>query len=58
MDIDTIRVRALLDRRDEIDAELVAIFSGSPAKKPIRCGHCGKDGHSARSCPERHVQSP
>lgn len=58
MDLDTARVRALLDRRDEIDAELAAIFCGTQAKKPIRCGQCGKDGHSARTCPERQVQSP
>lgn len=52
-DIDTARVRELLDQRDAIDRELLAIFSGQAAKKPIRCGECSEEGHSARTCPKR-----
>ena len=51
MDIDVTKVRELLDRRDEIDQELQALFS-SPQKKTIKCGNCGEEGHSARTCPK------
>lgn len=56
MDIDTTRIRALLDKRDAIDEELQQALGGTP-KKPITCGHCRQEGHSARSCPTREVQS-
>lgn len=52
MEIDAQRIRALLDKRDEIDLELAAALVGAP-KKPITCGHCKQEGHSARSCPQR-----
>jgi hypothetical protein len=53
MDIDTSRARELLDRRDKLDAELVALFGGASAKKFLRCGHCHEEGHTARSCPKK-----
>jgi hypothetical protein len=56
MDIDTQRIRALLDKRDGIDEELQQALGGI-AKKPITCSLCNTQGHSARSCPTR-VQSP
>lgn len=49
--MDTTRARELLDKRDEIDAELASVFAGQQAKKPIKCGSCGVEGHSARTCP-------
>ena len=49
MDIDTSKVRELLNKRDEIDAELAAIFS-LKERKPIRCSKCGEEGHTARTC--------
>jgi hypothetical protein len=55
MDIDTNRARELLNKRDEIDAELAALFGGN-SKKPIRCGHCQQEGHTARSCPNKVQQ--
>jgi hypothetical protein len=48
MDIDTQRVRELLDKRDQIDTELAAIFSGT--KKQVTCSKCGTAGHTARTC--------
>lgn len=56
MDIDTNRARELLNRRDEIDAELAALFAGQQTqqtKKPIKCGNCQQEGHSARTCPQK-----
>lgn len=52
---DTIdRVRELLAQRDRIDAELQSLFSGAaPAKRTIKCGTCGEEGHSARTCPQK-----
>lgn len=50
MDFDTTRVRELLNKRDEIDAELAAIFTGTVARKQIKCGNCGEEGHTVRTC--------
>ena len=50
MDIDTSRVRELLNKRDEIDAELAAAFSGANIRKNVKCGACGEEGHTARTC--------
>lgn len=55
MDINTARIRELLDRRDEIDRELAGLFAGTP-KKAITCSHCNQQGHTSRSCPQK-VQS-
>ena len=53
MDIDTFRIRELLDKRDAIDQELAALFAGSASKKPIVCGLCKEPGHTARTCPTK-----
>ena len=55
MDINTTRIRELLDKRDEIDTELAAIFAGQGVKKTITCSLCKTEGHTARSCPQRQV---
>ena len=52
-DIDIERVRSLIQRREDIDAELAAIFSAVPKSKERKlqtCGKCGQPGHTARSC--------
>jgi hypothetical protein len=54
MDIDTQRIRSLLDKRDAIDEELKAALAGE--KKSITCSACNQQGHTARSCPNK-VQS-
>ncbi len=51
MDLDTQKVRELLDRRDKIDEELQSIF-GAKERKPSTCSKCGQAGHSARTCPQ------
>lgn len=54
MEIDTQRIRVLLDKRDEIDAELAQALAGAP-KKAIKCGTCQQEGHTARTCPQRRT---
>jgi len=57
MEIDDIisRVKALIAQRENIDAELATIFAGAvpPKRKPSVCGHCGQEGHTARTCPSK-----
>jgi hypothetical protein len=53
MEIDTQRIRDLIDKRDAIDAELASLIAGNVAKKQIKCGNCGQEGHTARKCPEK-----
>lgn len=56
MDIDTAKIRTLLDKRDELDAELAALFAGTTIKKTITCSNCREPGHSARSCSKAKVE--
>ena len=46
--------RNLIARRDEIDAQLAALFGGSlPTGKPSRkCKICGDAGHRSDTCPQ------
>lgn len=53
MDIDTQRIRELLNKRDEIDVELAGLFSGIAPKKAIKCGHCSQERRTARTCPAK-----
>jgi hypothetical protein len=48
------RVKDLIAKREEIDAELSAMFGVTPkARKPQRCSICGEEGHSARTCTQQ-----
>jgi hypothetical protein len=44
--------RELIAQRDDIDRQLAILLTGPvPAtRKPQKCGNCGKEGHSARTC--------
>jgi hypothetical protein len=56
MEIDTqiARVKTLIARREEIDAELAGIFGAVPkARKTMRCSTCNEEGHTARTCPQK-----
>jgi hypothetical protein len=53
------RVRELVKKREEIDAELAELFAGgSVAKKTNKCSLCGQDGHTARTCPDKQPLKP
>lgn len=53
--MDTARIRQLLDKRDEIDKEIVGLVTEGPTKERRiqRCSVCGDTAHSARTCPQR-----
>jgi hypothetical protein len=54
MDIDTTiaRVKELIQRREEIDAELATTFGiTARTKKTLRCSRCLEEGHNAKTCP-------
>jgi Zinc knuckle len=56
VDIDTqiARVKDLIAKREEIDAELSAMLGVVPkARKSQRCSICNEEGHSARTCPQK-----
>ncbi len=45
------RVKELIQKREEIDAELAGLFGLSPrVKKTARCTKCGGEGHNAKTC--------
>jgi hypothetical protein len=55
-DIDTqiMRIKDLIAKREEIDAELSAILGISPkVRKTQRCSVCDQEGHTARTCPQQ-----
>lgn len=59
MDLDTQRIRDLLDKRDELDQELSAIFAGAPKeRKQQRCSSCLSTEHTARNCPKKNGDNP
>lgn len=58
MEIDTQKIRALIDKRDDIDRELSELLTNTRERKPQSCGTCSQPGHSSRTCPNKGVQAP
>lgn len=58
MDLDTNRIRELLDKRDEIDSELQSLFTTGRERKPIKCSLCQGENHTARTCPKKQSSTP
>lgn len=54
MEFDIERAKDLIAQREQIDAELVAIFGVLPVRprKLLRCSRCSERGHTARTCPK------
>jgi hypothetical protein len=55
MDIDMqiARVKDLITKREEIDAELSVILGVTPkTRKAMRCSKCNEEGHTVRTCPQ------
>jgi hypothetical protein len=47
------RVKDLIAKREEIDAELASLFGMTPGPRKLqRCTGCGEVGHTARVCPK------
>lgn len=60
MDIDTriARVKELIARREELDAELAELFGGSlKERRTPKCSNCGEAGHRASNCPAKHTEA-
>jgi len=54
MDLDIERARELIQKREEIDAELAAIFAGKQVtRRALKCSICNTEGHTARTCPNK-----
>jgi hypothetical protein len=56
MEYDIARAKELIQKREDIDAELAEIFSatrGATPRKPQKCSICQSEGHSARTCPNK-----
>jgi len=48
------RVKELIAKREEVDAELHDLLAGSVReKRPPRCSICGEPGHRAGACPSK-----
>jgi len=53
MDIDDriARAKELIQKREEIDAELAVMFGiTARARKLMRCSKCGEEGHNSKTC--------
>jgi hypothetical protein len=60
MDIDDriAKAKSLIQKREEIDAELAEMFGVSVrGKKTPRCSKCGEEGHNAKTCQTQQAQS-
>jgi hypothetical protein len=61
MDIDDriATAKSLIARREEIDAQLAALFRGqTPQKRQQKCSRCGEVGHRADTCPQKQERLP
>lgn len=60
MDFDSkiAHVKELIQKREDIDGELAAIFGISlKTKRLLRCSRCGEEGNNAKTCPQQQSQS-
>jgi len=58
MDYDISKAKDLIEKREDIDRQLAEIFGGSGAAKARaaqKCSKCNKEGHSARTCPDKET---
>jgi hypothetical protein len=44
------RVKDLIAKREEIDAELASLFGITAGPRKLKCTSCGDVGHTARTC--------
>ena len=54
-----VRIKQLIEVKEQTDAELEALIGGgSYAKKKSSCSTCGTEEHTARTCPQKQGQLP
>jgi hypothetical protein len=56
MDERLIRIKTLIELKEQTDAELEELIGGSPEKRKRaaqKCGTCDSEGHTARNCPNK-----
>jgi hypothetical protein len=61
MEIDTKigRVKELIAKREELDAELSELLGGAAReRRSPKCKICGEPGHRASTCPSKTVEAP
>lgn len=60
MDIDhkIARIKALIAKREELDAELAELLAGGAVreKRSMKCSVCGEPGHRATRCPKKILE--
>jgi hypothetical protein len=53
------RVKELIAKREELDAELDTLFGGAMReKRSSKCSNCGEPGHRATTCPSKQLPQP
>ena len=60
MDIDTkiSRVKELIAKREEIDAELGELLGGTVReRRSPKCSNCGEPGHRVSTCPSKPAEA-
>jgi hypothetical protein len=60
MDLDgkILRVKELIAKREELDAELNELFGGAAReRRTAKCSLCNEPGHRASTCPSKEVNA-
>jgi hypothetical protein len=60
MDIDAkiVRVKELIAKREELDAELQELLGGTVReRRSPKCSICGERGHRASTCPSKQTEA-
>lgn len=58
MDAKYLRIRELITTIETAEAELSTLVSGvTKERKKLSCSSCGSESHTARTCPDKVIQS-
>jgi hypothetical protein len=50
------RAKELISKREDIDAELQQLLTGTAVKRSQKCSVCQQEGHTARTCPTKPTE--